>query len=282
MKVHHLNCGTMRPLGGKALDGRPGMLRRSTIVAHCLLVETADALVLVDTGFGTRGVTESRRWLGGPFMAMVGAKPTMGETAVAQIRALGHDPADVRHIVMTHLDVDHAGGLADFPDATVHVRTTERRAADNPKSFPEKTRYRAEQFAHSPLWSTYDEAGENWFGFDAVRPLRGLPPEILLVPLPGHTHGHSGVAVDTGEGWLLHAGDAYFFHGEVAPVSPHCPPGMRAFEVMNQMDGSARRANLARLQTLAREHQDEISVFSAHSPVEFQALRRNTAQPSAS
>ncbi|WP_033295805.1 MBL fold metallo-hydrolase [Amycolatopsis jejuensis] len=274
MKVHHFNCGTMHPPGGRLLDGRPGLLRRSEIVAHCLLVETANALVLVDTGFGTRGVTEPRRWLGGPFLTMVGGRPAEEETAVAQIRALGHDPADVRHIVMTHLDVDHAGGLADFPDATVHVRTTERRAAANPKNYQEKARYRAVQFAHSPLWSTYDEAGETWFGFEAVRPLRGLPPEILLVPLPGHTHGHAGVAVDTGDGWLLHAGDAYFFHGEVAPVHPHCPPGMRAFEVLNQMDGRTRRTNLARLRTLARDHPDEVTVFSAHSQTEFQALRR--------
>src|SRR3546814_2886084 len=58
--------------------------------------------------------------------------------------------------------------------------------------------------------------GERWFGFEAVRDLDGLPPEILLVPLPGHTWGHSGVAVqEDGGGWLLHAGDAYFYRGEV-------------------------------------------------------------------
>ncbi|MGP3965322.1 hypothetical protein ACTWPT_56180 [Nonomuraea sp. 3N208] len=44
-----------------------------------------------------------------------------------------------------------------------------------------------------------------------MRQLNGLPPEILLIPLAGHSRGHSGVAVDTGATWLLHAGDAYFF-----------------------------------------------------------------------
>jgi glyoxylase-like metal-dependent hydrolase (beta-lactamase superfamily II) len=43
------------------------------------------------------------------------------ETAVAQVRALGHDPADVTDIVLTHMDFDHVGGLGDFPQATVHV-----------------------------------------------------------------------------------------------------------------------------------------------------------------
>jgi dihydrofolate reductase len=35
--------------------------------------------------------------------------------------------------------------------------------------------------------------GEPWFGFERVRPLDGLPPEIALIPLIGHTFGHAGV-----------------------------------------------------------------------------------------
>lgn len=43
-----------------------------------------------------------------------------------------------------------------------------------------------------------------------MRRLTGLPPEILALPLPGHSRGHAAIAVDTGHGWLVHAGDAYF------------------------------------------------------------------------
>ncbi|WP_328604622.1 MBL fold metallo-hydrolase [Amycolatopsis sp. NBC_00345] len=274
MKVHHLNCGTMRSPGGRLLDGQPGLARRSSMVAHCLLLETPDSLVLVDTGFGTHAVADPDGWLGRGFRVMTGAKPSYEDSAVAQIRALGLDPADVRHIVMTHLDVDHAGGLADFPQAVVHVSAEERKAASAPHGFAEKTRYGAAQFAHSPLWSTYPDAGEQWFGFDAVRPLRGLPPEILLVPLAGHTLGHSGVAVDTGEGWLLHAGDSYFFHGQLNPVRPECPPGLRLLQRLNEMDRRQRLSNEERLRTLAHDHGDEVTVFSSHSPVELRALRR--------
>jgi len=274
MKVHHLNCGTMRPAGGSLLDGEPGLFRRAELVCHVLLIETGDGLVLVDTGFGTRGVANPGEWLGKPFLAMVGARLTAEETAVAQIKALGLDPADVRHIVPTHLDVDHAGGLADFPNAVVHVRPEEHQGATAPSNFNEKGRYRACQFAHRPLWTTYDELGEPWFGFEAVRSLKGLPEEILLVPLTGHTLGHSGVAVDTGDGWLLHAGDAYFFHGQMDPIKPHCPPGMTAFQNVVQTKRRARLENLARLQELAREKQDEVTVFSAHSPIELAAARR--------
>ncbi len=274
MKVHHLNCGTMRPAGGSLFDGQPGFLRRAEMVAHCLLIETGDGLVLVDTGFGRQGVARPGAWLGTQFTTLVGAQPVEEETAAHQIEVLGHRPDDVRHIVCTHLDVDHAGGLADFPNAVVHVHSEEHRAATSPANAGERFRFRANQFAHRPLWSHYDEAGDDWFGFKAVRELKGLPPEILLVPLAGHTKGHSGVAVDTGDGWLLHAGDAYFFHGQMDPVKPHCPPGMTAFQNLVQTIRRQRLENVKRLRELSREHTDVLTVFSAHSPVEFQSLSR--------
>jgi glyoxylase-like metal-dependent hydrolase (beta-lactamase superfamily II) len=61
-----------------------------------------------------------------------------------------------------------------------------------------------------PRWQTYSIEGSGWFGFQAVRELVGLPPDILFVPLPGHTWGRCGVALDADQGWLLDAGDAYF------------------------------------------------------------------------
>ena len=54
--------------------------------------------------------------------------------------------------------------------------------------------------------------------------------EVLLVPLPGHTRGHCGVAVRRSDDWLLHCGDAYFHRSEVEPGSGEAPPGLRAFE----------------------------------------------------
>lgn len=50
-------------------------------------------------------------------------------TAIRQIEALGFSPADVRHILLTHMDVDHTGGIADFPAAKVHVYAKEHAAA---------------------------------------------------------------------------------------------------------------------------------------------------------
>ena len=56
MRVHHLNCGTSCPHGrAAARTARAGCLEPARMVCHCLLIETDDGLVLVDTGFGDRG-----------------------------------------------------------------------------------------------------------------------------------------------------------------------------------------------------------------------------------
>jgi glyoxylase-like metal-dependent hydrolase (beta-lactamase superfamily II) len=270
MPIHHLSCATLCPYGAKLLTGEGGMLAKAELCGHVLLVEASDALVLVDTGFGSDDITNPKR-LGQPFRAAIRPVLSAAQTALAQIEAMGLDPADVRHVVNTHLDVDHAGGLPDFPAAEVHVFRPEMEAALKP-SIREKLRYIRGQFAHGPKWHAHDIDGDEWMGFEAVRAIPGLDPEVLLVPLPGHSRGHSAVAVRDGDGWLLHCGDAYFFHGEMSSP-PHCPPGLRIFQTVMAHDGKARRSNQERLRELAARRGDEVRLFCAHDVSELQRLQ---------
>lgn len=265
--IHHLDCGTMCPHAGVGL----GLVPRDPghLVAHCLLVEAPDGLVLVDTGYGTGDIADPKRL--GPARLPLNARLDPEQTALARVRALGHDPADVRHIVATHLDLDHAGGLGDFPNAAVHVHTTELAAARAPKR-EAKLRYRTAQWAHGPRWAAHDAvAGEPWFGFPRVRLLEGIGVEIAMIPLHGHTAGHTGVAVATGDGWLLHAGDAYLDHAEIA-TPPRRSRALTVYHRINSVDEKLRRSNVERLVELARE--PGVDVFCAHDPVE---LRRAQA-----
>jgi glyoxylase-like metal-dependent hydrolase (beta-lactamase superfamily II) len=268
IRVQHLNCGSMRPLGGRFIDGEPGLLRPARLVCHCLLLETDSGLVLVDTGFGRQDVADPAGSLGG-FRHVIRPVLDLEETAARQVVRLGFAVEDVRHIVLTHLDLDHAGGLADFPHARVHVLAAEHAAATGPLKPPDRLRYRQRQWAHGPDWAPSEPGGESWFGFGAVRELKGLPPEILMIPLAGHTRGHAGVAVDTGDGWLLHAGDAYFFHGEMDPENPSCTPGLRLFQSIVEVDRKARLDNQRRLLELARSQRGDVELISAHSGTEL-------------
>jgi len=101
------------------------------VVCHCLAIEAGDGLVLVDTGFGLEDARNPGQ-LGGAFRLLMNPQPREETTALKQLEALGFAASDVRHIVTTHLDLDHSGGLPDFPGAEVHLLSAELEAALHP------------------------------------------------------------------------------------------------------------------------------------------------------
>jgi glyoxylase-like metal-dependent hydrolase (beta-lactamase superfamily II) len=270
MRVHHVSCGTMCPLGGHLMDGRTPGLGSARIVCHCLVIETSQGLVLVDTGIGTGDIERPRERMGPALATLLRVQLRREGTALAAIQRLGFSSADVRHIVLTHLDFDHAGGIRDFPGARLHLMAREAEAARRRDTPLARQRYRPAQWKDAGEWQLYDGgSGEPWFGFEAVRGLVGLPPEILLIPLPGHTWGHAGVAVRGDQGWLLHAGDAYFFEGEVDPGHPRTTPGLSGYQFLMEVDRKARLANQQRLRGLVADHGHEVRVFCAHDAAEL-------------
>lgn len=274
MRVHHLNCGTHCPLGGAFYDGASkGLL--ADIPTHCLLIETDVGLVLVDTGYGLEDVRRPHARLPYVWPALLNVRLHEGNTALRQIEALGYSARDVRHIVLTHLDFDHAGGLEDFPGARVHVMKAEREAAERKQgSFVASQRYRPRQWDQVRDWRTYAAEGEPWFGFAAARDLDGLPPEILMLPLRGHTLGHAGVAVRSGDVWLLHAGDAYLHHDQMNLACPRCTPGLTIYQHVMDTDRPARRHNQERLRELKQTNGDQVTIFCSHDALELSTLRK--------
>ena len=277
MKVHHLNCISSCPLGGRLMDGRsPSVLQRGQLCCHCLLVESNGGLVLVDTGFGLRDVRDPASRLSGFFLKLLSPDFREEMTAIRQIQRLGLAPADVRHIVLTHLDFDHAGGLDDFPHAQVHMMGEERTHAVQQKTWLDRQRYRPQQWSDRSRWQVHGEGaakrgGDDWCGFSNVQSGGSLPEGIALVPLFGHTFGHAGVAVRGEGGWLLQAGDAYFDPREMDIDNPRCRLGLRMYQTLMEKDRRARLANQQRLRELRRDHRD-VRVFCAHDPQEFEQL----------
>jgi glyoxylase-like metal-dependent hydrolase (beta-lactamase superfamily II) len=273
------------------MDGvSPGLIARLT--CHCLLIETAtQGLVLVDTGFGLRDAMRPTPRLPGWNLALLRPRLDPDRTAIRQLKQLGFAPGDVRHIVMTHLDFDHAGGLIDFPHATVHLTAAEAEAATRRRGFVARTRWRPAQWGDRRRWRTVETrlgrrgGGERFFGLPHARELEGLPPEILLVPLPGHTPGHAGVAVQGPRGWMLHAGDAYF-NREEAHGQGSAPPLVAGYERIMAADEAARRESQLRLRIMLRSPDSDLAVFCTHDPVEFVAMsawsERDDAHPMAS
>jgi len=251
--IHHLNCGTLHSPPQPAAS------------CHCLLLEDRNGLALVDTGIGLLDVARPLERIGLPLIDIAGFQFHEEQTAARQVERLGFHLADVRDIMLTHGDPDHTGGLADFPHARVHMAEEEHAAVTTGH-----WRYLPAHFVHGPIWKTTGASTERWFGLESRRLDLGFESEVLLVPLPGHTLGHCGVAIRQGDRWVLHVGDAYYLRIELAtddhPVS--------ALTAQRADDNEQRVVSLTHLRRLVREHANEIDLFGYHDFTEFPQTHR--------
>ncbi|WP_397570591.1 MBL fold metallo-hydrolase [Schlesneria sp. T3-172] len=248
IRIHHLNCGTLL------------VANYPTVVCHCLLLEDPNGLALVDTGIGLLDVQSPLERLGQPLIEMAGFQFNEHDTAVRRIERFGFSPNDVRHIILTHCDPDHAGGLADFPHATVHLAEEELANVQSGS-----LRYVPTQFAHSPRWQPVSQSQHDWLGLSARSVPLGFSSEVLLVPLFGHTAGHCGVAIRQDKQWMLHAGDAYYLRAELTtddhPVS--------ALAAARADDDHSRRVSLGHLRRLNNELSDVVQIIGYHDLTEL-------------
>lgn len=255
MRVLHLNCGAMTP----ALLPEP----LTPLVCHVLLCETESGLALVDTGFGTADYADKKRLGMARHLLKPIPDPTL--TALRQIEAMGHTAADVTDIVITHMDLDHIGGLSDFPAARVHTTADEHAAAVTDPDWHDKRRYRPAQWAHGAKFEIHAGRGDEWkFGLTGHE----VVPGITMVPMPGHSRGHAAVAVDAGErGLIIQAGDAVFDASSYGATSASGQPLstvglLRTFE---KAVGRDRKAIAQNHRTLARLNREPgVTVVNAH------------------
>jgi N-acyl homoserine lactone hydrolase len=167
-------------------------------------------LMLIDTGFHASLAVDPKANMG-PVLGRV-FHPRMGpdDGLPDQLRARGLDPKKVAVVVMTHLHVDHASGVSQFPDATFVVSAREWQAATEEKGLTGG--YVRRQFDHAFDWRTLDfDADEvnSFASFARTLDLFG-DGSVRLAYTPGHTLGHMSVLLRTGEGEFLVAADAAY------------------------------------------------------------------------
>jgi glyoxylase-like metal-dependent hydrolase (beta-lactamase superfamily II) len=238
------------------------------MVCHVLLVETGNGLVLIDTGFGPKDCDDPTRRVG-PSRHLIRPVFNREEAAVAQVEQLGFRRDDVRHIVITHFDGDHIGGICDFPEAQIHITAAEALGALRAPSRSERFRFRPVLWAHRPKIVEHSPDGEKWRGFAAAKELAEISPGIALISLPGHTRGHACVAVDAGHRWVLHCGDAFFHHGTVDATSA-VPRALAAFELATAFDRTMMRDNHTRLTELYRRREPDVFMVCSHDRILYE------------
>ena len=202
--------GPLSTLRGLGLLTSRSRFRPVPIPAY--LVEHPGAgAVLIDTGLPKTVAEEGARALGVAAGLAYTIEMEPEWAVVEQIRAKDIDPMDVRVVVMTHLHYDHAGGVADFPQATFVVDAAEWRVARSGgftkgyarKLFDHPFDWREVAFDDPRVVSSFASFGRtiDLFGDGSVR----------LLSTPGHTPGHMSVLLrlESGRELLLTADAAY-------------------------------------------------------------------------
>lgn len=233
------------------------------------IVERRDGILLIDTGYGSVTARDPNAFPGELSAKLLGLQMLRGEDARSQIQALGLDPDAVRDIVPTHLHHDHAGGLSDFPNATVHVTHEECGAAwGRPGLVQQLLRYyHPGAWRHRPNWKVHTLSPTGVLGFPRSLDLFG-DGEILLLDTSGHTPGHVAVAVRLSKGYLIHVGDAAF-------AATQWTTGQSLALIQIATAWSYTRADEARkrIGDLARGPHDAV-ILCSHDPILYAGLRQ--------
>src|SRR6202163_4210117 len=244
---HWLN-GTKATMDGvvTALHEDPHML---DVVDTGFLVNTGKQLILVDAGAGT--------WWGGAALGRL----------VGSLRSAGYTPEEVDLVLVTHLHSDHFGGITTqdgkrvFPNANVYVAKTESDFWLSPE-IAAKAPKEAQPFFQSAqaIATPYIKAGK-WHTFSA-----GSAPIVdgmQVVPLPGHTPGHTGYEFSSKGQKILFWGD--IIHAQRVQLQH---PEVTAIFDIDQTAAAATRNQL--LSKLARE---DVLIAAPHTSL-FPALGR--------
>jgi glyoxylase-like metal-dependent hydrolase (beta-lactamase superfamily II) len=245
--IHHLNCvKIVSPIN-------------NNVCGHCMLLKEKGKLILIDTGIGLLDSLNPLERIGQQLIDIVGYRFDEKQTAVRQIENLGLTPEKVTDCIISHLDNDHIGGLADFPKAKVHLGAEEfaNYNSGNP-------RYLKMPLSHHPTINTYEKAEFTWFGFEARKVDINIETKIFIVPLFGHTFGHCGIALKIHGKWLFYIADAYYMRVELNN-SNH---PVNELAKMRADDNNLRIETLDKIRKLINEH-PEVEVFGYHDIEEF-------------
>jgi N-acyl homoserine lactone hydrolase len=169
--------------------------------------------ILIDTGLHPSCAVDPKQNLGRVgSLAFPGLQMDPKQAVTEQLRVRGIQPADVKLVVMTHLHIDHASAMSEFPKATFVFSKREWEAATEARNWQHG--YRTRQFDHGFDYRTLDFEGvagtDSYATFGRSFDLFG-DGSIRAVYTPGHTHGHMSIVlrlVDNRE--ALVAGDAIY------------------------------------------------------------------------
>jgi glyoxylase-like metal-dependent hydrolase (beta-lactamase superfamily II) len=217
---------------------------------------------LIDTGLHESVATAPAQNMGGLFgRFLYDFRFDSDQALVNALPRLGVAPRDIGLVVMTHLHLDHASAVVDFPDATFVVAQSEWSAAAAPRG--ELKGYIRRQFDHAFDWRTIDfddPALDSFATFGRSVDLFG-DGSVRLLYTPGHTLGHVSVLLRLDGREVLVAADAAY---DIRTIRDGTLPLLMA-------DSHLFRRSLGELQQFVSQSPDLV-VIPGHDPDTWMTL----------
>jgi len=270
IRVHAIESGIQWLDGGAMFGVVPKPLwqrripsddqNRIPLALRCLVIESPDELVLVDTGIGNK---ESEK-----FHELYGVENAGNPTRLEDgIKAAGFMPDDIGIVLCTHLHFDHAGGNT-FKDSEGNIRP----AFQNARYVVQRGEF---DFAHSVnerirasyLRQNFDPIEEAGL-WDFVEGATEIIPGVKVLPTPGHTPFHQSVVIESD-------GETACFLADVCPTAAHIPlPWIMGYDLEPLVTLESKR----KLWALARD-QEWLLIFEHDLLIPWGRLDIDSKQP---
>ena len=192
MKLYLFSCGTLTSQKQYFTSGR-GVGEPFTVPVPFFLIDHPKGKVLFDTGNGL-GVAKNPAAHWGDLVNIYYPNMREEDYVTHQLKRIGVSPDEIAYVILSHLHLDHAGGVGEFPKAKYIVQRDELHWAYVPDFYQKKAYIRAD-FDKEVAWLILD--GRDADNYDVFGDGR-----LVIWITPGHTPGHQSLLVK-----LDHAGE---------------------------------------------------------------------------
>jgi N-acyl homoserine lactone hydrolase len=237
------------------------------IAYSAVLVRHPQATFLYDTGLSSDIYLDLREQ--SFIFHQTLARFTFEQSLAGHLQQQGLQPRDLDFALISHLHWDHVSGVSDIPGVPLRVNRVEYEAAERAGLFAQHGSLVKRLLGASQL-EQFELSGPPYRGFRSSLDLFG-DGTIVLVPLPGHTPGHTGMFINRAHGQSL------FLLGDAAHIAPnYLKPTTPHFLLWSRItsDPAAAIQTLADLHRFSRLHPElpMIAMHDAHMQDAFMAI----------
>ena len=241
MKLYIFESGKLHVPDRGMMSGRPSGVP-VTIPVPFYLIEHPKGLALFDTGM------KLDNW---PPQYRQDGEQRTDQMIDRQLAGIGYKPDDIRYVIMSHMHLDHAGGMPIFPKATFIIRKSELKAAWWPEPF--QVHYILEDYKDTRDFDFIEL--DDTEVFDVF-----LDGSVLCIDTKGHSQGHQSLVVN------LPKSGRYVLTADAASMSEILDESVLPAIAWN---AEAAWRSLKKMQHMKREGS---IVLMAHDPDQWETL----------